>query len=172
MKALDAGAGGVIVPMINSVAEAEAVVGACRYPPEGFRSMGPTRARVADSDWRHPLCVVMVETVQAVEIVDDILSVAGIDAVFVGPNDLAVSAGLESGYEGRDPGHRRMIERIAESAREHHVTAGIMCGTPEVAKQWHDVGYQMLALDADTRLLMTATEQIAERAKKLISPKS
>jgi 2-keto-3-deoxy-L-rhamnonate aldolase RhmA len=49
------------------------------------------------------------------------------------------------------------------------VTAGIMCGTPEVAKQWHDVGYQMLALDADTRLLMTATEQIAERAKKLIS---
>jgi 2-keto-3-deoxy-L-rhamnonate aldolase RhmA len=92
--------------------------------------------------------------------------------VFVGPNDLAVSAGLESGYEGRDPAHRRMIERIAESAREHHVTAGIMCGTPEVAKQWHDVGYQMLALDADTRLLMTATEQIAERAKKLISPKS
>jgi 2-keto-3-deoxy-L-rhamnonate aldolase RhmA len=62
-----------------------------------------------------------------------------------------------------------MIERIAESAREHHVTAGIMCGTPEVAKQWHDVGYQMLALDSDTRLLMTATEQIAERAKKLIS---
>jgi 4-hydroxy-2-oxoheptanedioate aldolase len=169
MKALDAGAGGVIVPMINSVAEAEAVVGACRYPPAGFRSMGPTRARVVDSDWRQPLCIVMVETVQAVEIVDDILSVAGIDAVFVGPNDLAVSAGLDSGYEGRDPGHRRMIERIAESAREHHVTAGIMCGTPEVAKQWHDVGYQMLALDADTRLLTTASAQIAERTKKLLS---
>ncbi len=75
MKALDAGAGGVIVPMINSVAEAEAVVGACRYPPAGFRSMGPTRARVVDGDWRQPLCIVMVETVQAVEIVDDILHV-------------------------------------------------------------------------------------------------
>jgi 4-hydroxy-2-oxoheptanedioate aldolase len=111
----------------------------------------------------------MVETVQAVEIVDDILSVTGIDAVFVGPNDLAVSAGLESSYEGRDPSHRRMIERIAESAREHHVTAGIMCGTPEVAKQWHDAGYQMLALDSDTRLLAAASEKIAERAKKLIS---
>src|SRR5260370_31247207 len=107
----------------------------------------------------------MVETVEGVEVVDDILAVTGIDAVFVGPNDLAVSAGLDSGYEGRDPSHRRMIERIAESARDHHVTAGIMCGTPEVAKQWHEVGYQMLALDADTRPLTTATQPNADRAK-------
>src|SRR5260370_8482224 len=91
MKALDAGAGGVIVPMINSVAEAEAVVGACRYPPEGFRSMGPTRARVADSDWRHPLCIVMVETGQAVEIGHDILSLSALDAVFMGPTNLPAS---------------------------------------------------------------------------------
>jgi 4-hydroxy-2-oxoheptanedioate aldolase len=169
MKALDAGAGGVIVPMVNSVAEAQAVVGACRYPPAGFRSMGPLRARVVDSDWRQPLCIVMVETVQAVSLVDEILSVPGVDAVFVGPNDLAVSAGLESSYEGRDPAHRRMIEKIAQSAREHQVTAGIMCGTPEVAKQWYDAGYRMLAMESDTRLLMTASEQIAERARKLLT---
>jgi 4-hydroxy-2-oxoheptanedioate aldolase len=167
MKALDAGAGGVIVPMVNSVKEAEAVVGACRYPPQGYRSMGPVRARVVDEDWRQPLCVVMVETVQAVSLVDEILSVPGIDAVFVGPNDLAVSAGVESSYEGRDPGHRRMIEKVARSAKEHGVISGIMCGTAEVAKQWRDAGYQMLALDSDTRLLTTATEQLAEHAKKL-----
>lgn len=167
MKALDAGAGGVIVPMVNSVKDAEAVVGACRYPPKGFRSMGPLRARMVDSNWRQPICVVMVETVQAVSLVDDILAVPGLDAVFVGPNDLAVSAGVDSGYEARDPGVRRMIEKVAKSARDHGVTAGIMCGSPEVAKQWYDVGYQMLALDADTRLLATATEQIAEQAKKL-----
>jgi 4-hydroxy-2-oxoheptanedioate aldolase len=167
MKALDAGAGGVIVPMVNSVKEAEAVVGACRYPPKGYRSMGPVRARVVDEDWRQPLCVVMVETVQAVSLVDEILSVPGIDAVFVGPNDLAVSAGVESSYEGRDPGHRRMIEKVARSAKEHGVISGIMCGTAEVAKQWRDAGYQMLALDSDTRLLTTATEQLAEHAKKL-----
>src|SRR5260370_31420068 len=113
MKALDAGAGGVIVPMVNSVKDAEAVVGACRYPPEGFRSMGPTRARLVDGDWRQPLCIVMVETVQAVSIVDEILSVPGADAAFVGPNDLAVSAGLESSYEGRDPPHRHLIAKIA-----------------------------------------------------------
>ena len=168
MKALDAGAGGVIVPMVNSAEDAKAVVGACRYPPDGFRSMGPTRARLVDIEWRQPICVVMVETVQAVSVVDDILSVPGIDAVFVGPNDLAVSAGLESSYEGRDPRHRQMIEKIAASAREHKVTAGIMCGSPEVAKQWHDAGYQMLALEADTRLLMNSSEQIAQRARKLV----
>jgi 4-hydroxy-2-oxoheptanedioate aldolase len=169
MKALDAGAGGVIVPMINSAAEAKAVVGACRYAPEGFRSMGPIRARTLGGDWRLPICVVMVETVQAVSRVDEILAVPGVDAVFVGPSDLAVSAGVDSSYEGRHPEHRRMIEAVAKSARTHGVVAGIMCGTPEVAAQWHKVGYQMLALDSDTRLLATATEQIADKAKKLIA---
>jgi 4-hydroxy-2-oxoheptanedioate aldolase len=167
MKALDAGAGGVIVPMVNSVDEARAAVGAFRYPPDGFRSMGPTRARVVDDDWRTPICAVMIETVQAVERVDEILSVPGIDAVFVGPNDLAVSAGLESSYEGRDPEHRRLIEVIARSCRAHGVTAGIMCGTAEVAAQWHKVGYQMLALDSDSRLLATATAQLIEKAKRV-----
>src|SRR5260370_21512475 len=113
MKALDAGAGGVIVPMINSVAEAEAVVGACRYPPAGFRSMGPTRARVVDGDWRQPLCIVVQETVQAVEIVDDILSVAGIDAGFVGPHDPAGSAGPQARQRGKEPGHPRMVAKSA-----------------------------------------------------------
>src|SRR5260370_13602777 len=76
MKALDAGAGGVIVPLINSVAQAEAVVDAGRHPPAGFRSMGPTRARVVDGDWRQPLGVVMVETLRADYILDSMRSVA------------------------------------------------------------------------------------------------
>ncbi len=88
--------------------------------------------------------------------------------MFVGPNDLAVSAGLESSYEGRDPRHRQMIEKIASSAKAHQVTAGIMCGTAEVAKQWYDAGYRMLALESDTRLLMNASEQIAQSARKLV----
>jgi 4-hydroxy-2-oxoheptanedioate aldolase len=167
MKALDAGAGGVIVPMVNSVDEARAAVGACRYPPDGFRSIGPTRARVTNDDWRHPICAVMIETVEAVNRIDDILGVPGIDAVFVGPNDLAVSAGLDSSYEGRDPEHRRMIEAIARSCHAHGVTAGIMCSKPEVAIQWQKVGFQMLALESDTRLLAEATQQVIERTRKL-----
>src|SRR5260370_29089256 len=109
----------------------------------------------------------MVGPVKAVGSADAFLSVTGVDAVSVRPNAPAVSAGLESSYEGRDPRHRQMIEKIAGSAKAHKVTAGIMCGTPEVAKQWYDAGYRMLALESDTRLLLNASEQIAQRAKKL-----
>jgi 4-hydroxy-2-oxoheptanedioate aldolase len=168
MKALDAGAGGVIVPMINSVDEARAAVGACRYPPSGMRSMGPVRARDVDRDWQHPICVVMIETVQAVAGARDILAVPGIDAVFVGPNDLAVSAGLESGYEGRHPEHRHLIEAIAEAAHSAGVAAGIMCGSGEVARQWHDIGFVMLGLQSDTRLLASASEELVNSARELL----
>jgi 4-hydroxy-2-oxoheptanedioate aldolase len=171
MKALDAGAGGVIVPMINSVAEARAAVAAMRYPPEGIRSMGPVRARDVDPGWRQPLCVVMIETVQAVAQAREILAVPGIDAVFVGPNDLAVSAGLDSSYEGRHPEHRRLIEAIAAAARGNGVAAGIMCGTAEVARQWYEVGFVMLGLQSDTRLLASATEELVRDARRLTAPR-
>jgi 4-hydroxy-2-oxoheptanedioate aldolase len=167
MKALDAGAGGVIVPMVNSPEEARSVVGACRYPPDGFRSMGPTRARTLGGDWRLPICVVMIETVEAVKRADEILAVPGVDAVFVGPNDLAVSAGLDSSYEGRHPEHRRLIEAVAKSAKANGVVAGIMCGSAEVATQWYKAGYQMLALESDTRLLTAASDLIVEKSKRL-----
>jgi 4-hydroxy-2-oxoheptanedioate aldolase len=169
MKALDAGAGGVIVPMVNSPEEARSVVGACRYPPDGFRSMGPTRARTLGGDWRLPICVVMIETVEAVKRADEILAVPGVDAVFVGPNDLAVSAGLDSSYEGRHPEHRRLIEAVAKSAKANGVVAGIMCGSAEVATQWFKAGYQMLALESDTRLLTAASDLIVEKSKKLLA---
>ena len=168
MKALDAGAGGVIVPMVNSVEEARAAVGACRYPPDGMRSMGPIRARDVDGDWQHPICVVMIETVQAVAQARDILAVPGIDAVFVGPNDLAVSAGLESSYEGRHPEHRRLIEAIAEAAHATGVAAGIMCGSGKVARQWHEIGFVMLGMQSDTRLLAAASEDIVHSARELL----
>ncbi|HET7467058.1 MAG TPA: aldolase/citrate lyase family protein [Candidatus Dormibacteraeota bacterium] len=172
MKALDAGAGGVIVPLVNSVAEARAAAGACRYPPDGFRSMGPIRARVVGGDeWRMPLCIVMIETVDAVKRADEILAVPGIDAVFIGPNDLAASAGLDSGYEGRDPEHRRLILEVLAAARAHHVTAGIMCGSPGVAQQWSEQGFQMLALQSDSQLLAGASAQIVTEARELLAKK-
>ena len=131
--------------------------------------MGPTRARTLGGDWRLPICVVMIETVEAVKRADEILAVPGVDAVFVGPSDLAVSAGLDSSYEGRHPEHKRMIETVARSAKAHGVTAGIMCGSAEVAMQWHKAGYQMLALESDTRLLTAASETIAAKSRKLIA---
>ncbi len=171
MKALDAGAGGVIVPMVNSVAEAKAAVGACRYPPDGYRSMGPVRARVVSSDWRLPLCIVMIETVDAVSRASEILAVPGIDAVFIGPNDLAVSAGLDSSYEGRHPEHRRLMLSVLDAARANNVTAGIMCGTAAVAQQWAEAGFPMLALPPGSQLLASALEKIVTEARELIREK-
>ena len=168
MKALDAGAGGIIVPMVNSVGEAKMAVAACRYPPTGIRSMGPIRARAVDSEWRQPICVVMIETVEAVARAREILAVPGIDAVFVGPNDLAVSAGLDSSYEASDPKHRRLIEEIIEAARASGVAAGIMCGSADVALQWYRIGFVMLALQSDTRLLEAASARIVAAARELI----
>lgn len=168
MKALDAGAGGVIVPMVNSVDEARAAVGACRYPPDGYRSMGPIRARAISSEWRLPLCIVMIETVEAVSRAGEILAVPGIDAVFIGPNDLAVSAGLDSGYEGRHPEHRKLILSVLDAAQARGVTAGIMCGTPAVAQQWCEAGFRMLALQSDSQLLTGATAQIVNEARELV----
>jgi len=169
MKALDAGAGGVIVPMINSAEEARAAAGACRYPPDGYRSMGPIRARVVNDEWRLPLCVLMIETVDAVRQAEEILGVPGVDAVFIGPNDLAASAGLQSGYEGKHPEHKRLILEVEKAARAHGVTAGIMCGSPAVAKQWREAGFQMLALQSDTQLLTAATAEILTEARTLLA---
>lgn len=129
--------------------------------------MGPIRAQAVASEWRTPICVVMIETVQAVSRADEILAVPGIDAIFVGPNDLAVSTGLDSGCEGH-PDHRLMIEKVAQSARSHGIVAGIMCGSPEVAKQWQQNGYQMVATESDTRLLTVASEQIVSQSRNLI----
>ena len=94
MRSLDMGAYGVICPMINSRAECEAFVGACRYHPDGYRSLGPTRARVyAGADYmQHAnstvLTFAMIETSEAVKNIDEIVSVPGLDAIYIGPNDL------------------------------------------------------------------------------------
>jgi len=174
MKALDAGAEGVIVPMVNSAEEARQAVGACRYAPAGFRSMGPIRARVVlpDSGPRSSagvVCVVMIETKDAIANLDAILDVPGIDGVFVGPNDLAVSLGVTPTYKGEDPEHRRAIETIASACARRAIPAGIMCGTPEVAEQWRRAGFRFLAIESDTRLLTIGSEQAVRKARDLAS---
>jgi 4-hydroxy-2-oxoheptanedioate aldolase len=173
MKALDAGAEGVIVPMINTVEEAQAAVGACRYAPDGYRSMGPIRPRMLDPSYsvdsaKEVVCAVMCETAQAMENLDRILEVPGVDAVFVGPNDLAVSLGIRgSSYAGQDPRHHAAMERIVATCRARGVTAGIMCGSPETAEHWRQAGYRMLAIDSDGSMLTKAAQGDARRCREL-----
>jgi 4-hydroxy-2-oxoheptanedioate aldolase len=172
MKALDAGAEGVIIPMVNSPEEAMKAVGACRYPPEGFRSWGPTRAALGRPDFgpatgnREAICVIMVETVEALDRLDEIVATPGVDAVFVGPNDLAISNGLEPSWLAEIPQHHQQIERILETCLRHGVVAGIACGSEEMAVHWRDLGFRMLALMTDAILLRTAAQQILSALRK------
>jgi 4-hydroxy-2-oxoheptanedioate aldolase len=166
MKALDAGAQGVIVPMVNSPQEARQAAGACRYAPDGYRSWGPVRASLGVPDFnprganRDVVCAVMVETAEGLANIHQIATTPGVDAIFVGPNDLAVSSGLEPSFMAEHPEHRSQIERILEACLEHDVTAGIFCGSAEMALRWREQGFRMLALESDARLLRKAAQDL------------
>src|SRR5262249_2259423 len=135
MKALDAGAQGVIVPMINSAEEARAAVGACRYPPDGYRSWGPIRAALGVDGYapatgnRRGVVAVTPETAAGAAAADEIVSVPGIDAVYVGPNDLAVTHGINPSADAFNDEHARIVESVLAACRRHGVTPGIHCGS-------------------------------------------
>jgi 4-hydroxy-2-oxoheptanedioate aldolase len=152
-RVLDAGAMGVIIPMVNSVEEAQAAVAACRYFPKGARSFGPTRATYyAGTDYflganDQVACIPMIETKQAVERLDDILAVPGIDAVYVGPADLSITYGLPPGMaNGGAFEDARVL--IAKKCAEHGVTAGIHANAGLSAKHV-EAGYQMITISGD-----------------------
>jgi 4-hydroxy-2-oxoheptanedioate aldolase len=162
MRALDAGAEGVIVPMVNTAAEARAAAGASRYPPLGYRSWGPLRSGMAQHGFNpalgneQVLCLVMIETHEAVENVDEILDVPGVDGVFVGPNDLAISHSGANDGAGRSSRDVEMIGRVAKACERKGLVAGISCTGPEDAHRWNEVGYWMLGLPSDAGLLGNA----------------
>jgi 4-hydroxy-2-oxoheptanedioate aldolase len=131
MKMLDAGACAVIVPMIETPADAERAVAACRYPPAGARSFGPTRAMVAAGDDyfananEYVCCIPMIETRPALDNLDDILSVPGVDAVYIGPMDLSLALGLPPKPDGDEPVYAQARQKVLDACRRHNVVAGI-----------------------------------------------
>ena len=171
MKALDAGAQGVIVPMVNTAADARQATGACRYPPQGYRSWGPTRAALQVSGFspesanRAVVCVVMIETQDAMAALDEILAVPGLDGVYVGPNDLAVTHGLKPDATASNPEHRRLIETILGACERHHLTAGIHCAGPETALRWRDAGFRMLNVDNDALFVRGGAARVLEAVR-------
>jgi 4-hydroxy-2-oxoheptanedioate aldolase len=177
MRALDAGAQGVIVPMVNSVVEARAAVQACRYPPEGYRSWGPTRKVLyepllsPDRENRAVVCAIMVETVGAIEKLDKILELPGIDAVFVGPSDLAVSDGIDPSKMGESPQHAAAIDQILRACQRKGIVAGIFCGGLENAQKMRMAGFEMLAIESDARLLRYAAEKVVHALRAGQSPR-
>jgi len=156
-KMLDAGALGIIVPMVNSAAEAAAVVAACRYPPLGARSFGPTMASVLyGSDYftranDEIACIPMVETRQALDALDDILAVPGVDAVYVGPADLSLSLGLPPRLDNGGAFEEARL-RIAQACARRGIVAGIHA-TAALAPRHAAAGYRMITVASDHRTI-------------------
>ncbi len=157
-KSLDAGARGVIVPMVNSPAEAARAVAACRYAPIGHRSYGPLRANYAHGFdyYEHAnddvLCIVMIETREAVGRVDEILSVPGIDAVYIGPADLSITLGLAPAPDHDEAIFADAITRIVEACGAHGIVPGI-AGNQKTAPKRIEQGFQLVEVASDARLL-------------------
>jgi 4-hydroxy-2-oxoheptanedioate aldolase len=162
LKLLDAGSYGVICPMINSKAEAEALVTACRYPPRGARSFGPNRAVLyggADY-WQHAndevLVFAMVETRQALANLSEILSVDGLDGVYVGPSDLSLSMGRTPSLDPQDPEVLAAIQKIAETTRAAGKFAGVHTDGAATALRRYEQGFQFCTILNDARLMANA----------------
>ncbi|MFA5489518.1 MAG: aldolase/citrate lyase family protein, partial [Candidimonas sp.] len=170
-KALDAGAQGVIVPMVNSAEEAALAASACRYPPRGVRSFGPTRAALtlgsADVEalGRNALCLVMIETRQGLENIEEIVRAPGIDGVYVGPADLALGLGLKPGLETSDPEHDEAIELILKTCLENGLIAGIQCGSGKAAYRMAQRGFRVVTFAKDSTLVATGISQELAMAK-------
>ena len=162
MKLLDAGAMGIICPMINSRAEAEAFVGACRYAPQGYRSAGPTRVNVyAGSDYlQHAntsiVTLAMIETAQALKNVDEIMSTPGLDGIYVGPTDLAISLGIPPGGPLTEPRLDEAINTILAAAHKHGIVPGIHTSAQADSIRVIERGFKFVTVCSDTSMLAEA----------------
>jgi 4-hydroxy-2-oxoheptanedioate aldolase len=122
-QALDLGAVGVIVPMVESGAEAAAAVAACRYAPEGIRSFGALRAGAGE----RPLCLVMIETRAGLERAQEIAATPGLDGIYTGPSDLALSLGLQPTIRLEHPPVLEALEVIHAACADAGIVAGVHC---------------------------------------------
>jgi len=162
-RVLDNGAHGIVVPMVNSREEALAAVAAAKYPPAGNRSVGGSvhalnfAATPADYYARandEILVVLQCEHIDAVNRADEIFSVPGIDAIFVGPNDLAASMRDPSGKPPSGEETTRTLKRILDACKRNGVAPGIHCMHPEEVKVRADEGWQFLAITSELKMML------------------
>jgi 4-hydroxy-2-oxoheptanedioate aldolase len=166
MKSLDAGAYGVICPMINTRDDAARLVAYSHYAPQGCRSFGPVRALLyggADYPQEANRTIVgfaMIETAQALDNVDDILSVEGLDAIYIGPSDLSLALGCKPVFDDVDPKAAAAIDHILARARHHGVAAGIHNGRTDVALARVAKGFRFVTVGSDARILAAGSQEL------------
>lgn len=176
MKALDAGAYGIICPMVNTRADAERLVSYMRYPPLGTRSFGPTRANfsagagyAAEANGEM-LAFAMIETAEAMANLEEIVRTPGLDGVYIGPADLSLGlsdGALVPGFDRTEPEMLAAIHKIRTAAQSAGIRAALHCGTPEYAAKAMGWGFDMVTLSNDVRLLAAEASRTVNRARQL-----
>lgn len=173
-RALDAGAYGLFVPTVNTREEAEMIVGAMKYPPAGYRGLGGTRRVLyGGSDYVKQandeiLVILMIETAEGVRNAREILSVQGVDACFVGPNDLAASLGLAPTLDPPFEEYEQAIGRIFEACRQTGVAPGLHCPSAERAADRIEQGWQLIAINSDGGFMAQAASATVTAVRERI----
>lgn len=170
-RVLDAGAFGVIIPMINTADDARAAVNSCFYGPKGTRSMGPTgiSARVGRDAYYNTanervVCIPMIETKQAIENLDDILAVPGIDAVYVGPADLSITYGLSPRTDQADTEWNAALARVVDRCVAHGVVPGVHADATLTPKR-AATGFRMITIGFDLNSAMSGMRADLKKAR-------
>jgi 2-dehydro-3-deoxyglucarate aldolase len=164
-RALDIGTSGIIVPWVNSREDAMRAVSAMRYPPAGLRGVGPRRAAIIDPEYietanKELFLAIQIETKQAIDRVDEILSVEGIDAAFIGPYDLSFSLGVPRQWES--PIFTNAVKRVLEGSTRHNVAPGVLAPV-EWEKRMRE-GFRMIQTPGDIDILQQGA---AENLRKM-----
>ena len=160
MKSLDAGALGIICPMINTPDDAIDFVGATRYAPEGHRSSGPTRALMVHGANYHDeaneniITLAMIETEEGLDNVEKISSVEDLSGVYIGPSDLSVSLGLKPGLDRTEEVMINAIEKIKIACKKNNKKIGIHCLSPNYLNQKFQEGFDLATIGTDLRFFV------------------
>ncbi len=160
--ALDMGASAVIVPMTNSRADVEAAVKAAKYPPVGMRSWGGYQmvqaAGVSAGEYlqqanSQTLLFAMIETQEALDALDDIATVPGLDGLFVGPSDLSIALSKGKGIDKTSPATLAAMAKVSAACKKHNLVAGAFAGSNDVVKTYMELGFQFFAATTDGDIL-------------------
>jgi 4-hydroxy-2-oxoheptanedioate aldolase len=176
MRALDLGAAGVILPLIDNAAEAARAVEACRYPPHGKRSYGPIRAAIVagtaepDELGADALCFAMIETRDGLENLDEIAATPGLDGLYIGPSDLSIALGLPPRGVAAELGEDRRaladaIDRVRDACAVNRLVPGMHCGGGAAAERYAAEGFRLITVGADTSLFKSTISRELNAAR-------
>jgi 4-hydroxy-2-oxoheptanedioate aldolase len=171
-RVLDAGAYGVICPMVNTEAEARALVQYSKYPPKGTRSNGPIRAALYGEAGSYQatanddvLIIPMIETQQALDNLEAILDVPGIDAVYIGPSDLGLSLGMAPKLDRDEPEILKIYERVLNETSKRNIAAGLHNGTAGYANRMVKMGFKLVTIANEVSLMVLAARVAVKEAR-------